>query len=130
MKKIIFTLLAFTILGFSSCYYDKEAKLYPAKITTGSTCDTSTTTLVYSNTIKTIMDQNCSLSGCHNTNSASSGVVTDTYADLKDAMTNNSFFICSIEQTNCSSNMPKNGAKLPDCKISQIKIWRDRNFPQ
>ncbi len=126
MKKIIFTLFAIAILSFSSCYYDKEDKLYPAKI---STCDTSATTLIYGGPIKTIMDQSCSLSGCHNTKSSAAGVVTDTYADLKDAMVNRSTFICTIEQTGCS-NMPKGGTKLSDCKISQIKIWQQRNYPQ
>ncbi len=124
MKKIIFTLFAFAILGFSSCYYDKADRLYPK-----SNCDTTTTNLVYGNIIKTIMDQNCSTTGCHNTSSAQSGVVTDNYAGLVDAFTNRNA-LCTIEQTSGCSVMPKKASKLPSCTISQLKIWQQRSYPQ
>ncbi len=124
MKKTIFTLFAFTTLSFSSCYYDKEDNLYPKK-----NCDTSTTNLVYGKAIKTIMDQSCSLPTCHNTFSKQSGVATDTYDGLVNAFTNRNA-LCTIQQTSGCSMMPKNTTKLPDCTISQIKIWKDRNYPQ
>ncbi|MDZ4757884.1 MAG: hypothetical protein SGJ10_07085 [Bacteroidota bacterium] len=127
MKKIIFTLCVITVIGFSSCYYDKEANLYPKPI---SSCDTTATNLVYGNIIKTIMDQNCSLGGCHNTSSAMSNIVTDTYAGLRDAFTNRNL-MCTVEQTTgACSKMPKNNLKLSDCKITQLKIWEQRSFPQ
>lgn len=127
MKKIIFTILTISICALSSCYYDKEAKLYSNKATS-STCDTAAAALVYGQTIKTIIDQNCSMNSCHSSASHQSNVITDTYDGLKNAFQNRNL-MCTVEQTGCSP-MPKSSSKLSDCKILQLKTWQQRGFPQ
>lgn len=83
-------------------------------------CDTASIT--YSGTIKKILENDCF--GCHQTFSP----VFTNYDQLKSQLDNGKFE-CSINHGNGCFAMPKNTAKLDDCKIKQISIWLKAGYP-
>lgn len=104
-------LIAWSISG---CYYDNEEYLYPSPIK----CDT--TNVTYSNTIKSIVDFNCT--SCHNPNNKSGNVDLANHAGLA-ASVSSGKFLSSIVHDGNASKMPQGGLKLEDCKIEKIKNW-------
>lgn len=123
--KYIYTLLILSAILIAGCYNDSEEYLYPTSNNT--TCDT--VNVGYAAVIKPIFDSYCNNSGCHNTASASSNIILDNYAKAKDGVQNKTV-LCSIEWTGCSQ-MPKSSPnKLDACYISQIKAWKNKNYPQ
>ncbi len=119
MKSIlIIVTLIFTVAVFESCYYDKADLLYPdGKIP----CDT-TVVAKFSSDVLPVMNVSCNTSGCHNTTSAASGVILDTYAGVK-AQVANGRLMGSINQTGSFSAMPKGAGKLNSCSITKIQQW-------
>ena len=107
--------LAFLLLLFiSSCYYDKEDKLYD-QYYAFKNCDT--TTVTYSHTIQPIIAAKCATSGCHTAGGSGNGNF-DTYTGSKEKVDNGSF----LNRTVVLMNMPPSGG-LTTCEISQIKKW-------
>jgi hypothetical protein len=125
MKPILIIIAVLTIIvSFESCYYDKADLLYPdGKIP----CDTSVVAK-FSSDVLPVMNANCNTSGCHNTTSASSGVILDTYAGVK-AQIANGRLMGSINQTGSFSVMPKGGGKLNSCAITKIQQWINSGNP-
>jgi hypothetical protein len=125
MKKKIWFLAFGSILSivlFQSCYYDKADLLYPGGDTA---CDTSVVAK-FSTDVMPVMTNSCNASGCHNTVSASSGVILDTYAGVK-VQALNGRLIGSIDHVN--GTMPKGGAKLTSCTITKIQQWINSGSP-
>ena len=119
MKTLPLIIIGFLALAAcSSCYYDKQDLLYPDAKTL---CDT-TATAKYSTDVAPVMTASCNASGCHNTASASAGVILDTYDGVK-AQALNGKLMGSINQNSGFSAMPKNGAKLPFCVLTKIQQW-------
>jgi len=125
MKLILFILaLIVTVSFFESCYYDKADLLYPdGKMP----CDTSVVAK-FSTDVLPVMNVSCNTSGCHNTISASSGVILDTYAGVK-AQIANGRLMGSINQTGGFSAMPKGASKLNSCAITKIQQWINSGSP-
>ncbi|MCC6185923.1 MAG: hypothetical protein IT256_02090 [Chitinophagaceae bacterium] len=113
MKKIISILLFVTIVTAinASCYKDNKESMYPS---TGI-CDT--TAVTFGNDIKSIINNSCATSGCHNA-SAAGGYNLTSYAGVK-TMVDNNVFLTVIE----SGSMPKNASKLDDCSINKVRSW-------
>lgn len=113
------------LLILAGCYYDKEDQLY-VQPSGGSGCDTSNVT--YTTTIKTILDNSCALSGCHDAQTKSfgydlsnyNGAVAGTQGRLLGAIRHDNGFIA----------MPKGMAKLSDCDIAKITAWINSGTPQ
>ena len=82
-----------------------------------TSCDTNSFT--YSGTIAPMMQQYCT--GCHNSASAPGGSLTD-HASVKNAAVSGKL-AGTISHTAGFSPMPQGGAKLPDCKITQVRKW-------
>jgi hypothetical protein len=82
-----------------------------------TTCDTNSFT--YSGTIAPMMQQYCT--GCHNSASAPGGSLMD-HASVKNAAVYGNL-IGDISHAASYNPMPKGGAKLLDCKITQMKKW-------
>lgn len=81
-------------------------------------CDSSSFT--YSGNVKPILQTHCL--GCHSGAATAGGFIPlDTYNGVKD-MVNGNLLLPAIEQTG-SFPMPKNGAKISDCKITIITKW-------
>ena len=109
---------------FESCYYDKQDLLYPNDKTI---CDTSVVAK-FSTDVLPVMNASCNSSGCHNTTSASGGVILDTYDGVK-AQAINGRLMGSIDQTGSYSAMPKGAAKLSSCTAAKIRQWINTGTP-
>jgi hypothetical protein len=81
-------------------------------------CDTAIFT--YSLAVKPIIDFKCA--GCHNPSSLGGGIDVSTYNGVKIIALNGKLY-GSITQQSGFSPMPKNGVKLSDCEITQIRKW-------
>ncbi|TAH05066.1 MAG: hypothetical protein EAZ16_03325 [Sphingobacteriales bacterium] len=115
-KKALSILLLAAVVVFSSCYYDKEAILYPG----GGTCDTAATS-TFSAVVLPILNTNCN--NCHGGSAtAGAGIILDTYASVK-TQVNNGKLVGSIIHAAGYSAMPKNGAKMTACNIAKINRW-------
>jgi hypothetical protein len=91
-----------------------------AQNTTGCApvCDSSSFT--YSGNVKPILQTHCL--GCHSGVAVDGGFIPlDTYDAVRE-MVNGNFLLPAIEQTNAYP-MPKNSAKISDCKITIIRKW-------
>jgi hypothetical protein len=108
------------LLFVSSCYYDKEDKLYD-QYYANKNCDT--TTVTYSLTIKPIVAAKCANSGCHTAGGTGNGNF-DTYAGVKAKVDNGSF----LNRTVVLMNMPTSGP-LNSCELVQVRKWIELGAP-
>ncbi|MEO6584437.1 MAG: hypothetical protein ABIO05_08940 [Ferruginibacter sp.] len=83
-----------------------------------SGCDT--TKFKYSADIQPILAANCT--GCHNATTFAAGLNFTQYDVVKQTAINGRL-VGTITHTPGYSPMPRNAAKLSDCKITQIKKW-------
>jgi hypothetical protein len=117
LKTGLLSLLAAMLLF--SCYYDNEEYLYSGG---GGPAGCDTTNVTYSNTVATLLANNCN--GCHNSGFASAGIITSNHNDLM-AIVNDGSFWGSINHQSGYSPMPKNGSKLSGCNLLKIRKWLD-----
>ncbi|MFN0729006.1 hypothetical protein [Polaribacter gochangensis] len=80
--------------------------------------------ITYTVNVKTIIDQSCATSGCHNATGNSGGLTLETYIQVKNAFENRSALV-RMEST--SNPMPASG-NLPNTSIQIIKNWRDQGY--
>jgi len=123
MKKILIISLLAILAG---CYYDNEEELYPGE---GSDCDT--TNVTFSGTIFPMINSNCT--GCHSGSAPSGNILLTDYATISaqaaiPAGQAGSLY-GAITHDPGNSAMPKNGTKLSDCMIKQVKVWIDAGIP-
>jgi hypothetical protein len=109
-------LLAFCIISLIGCTYNQL-----------NTCNK--TNITYNSNIKAIMTTNCATASCHAGSNASAGIRLDDYANTK-GFAEQPSFMGSITHDGTFSNMPKGGAKLDDCTISQLQAWITAGYPQ
>jgi hypothetical protein len=122
MKNIfLLSVLLMLVYAGSGCYYDKEAVLYPQGV-----CDTSV--VRWSTTIRPIIDAQCSYVGCHEGSNAPSGVVLTSY-DGVHAIALDGSLLGTIEHQPNYTPMPRSSTQLPECQISQIRIWVAEGAP-
>jgi mono/diheme cytochrome c family protein len=87
-------------------------------------CDTINVT--YASTIRPILQNSCL--GCHSGTAPSGGIPLETHSDVL-AVVNNGKLLGSIRHEQGYSTMPKGGAKLNDCYITQIEKWINNGAP-
>jgi hypothetical protein len=87
-------------------------------------CDS--TQFTYSGAIKTIISNKCQ--GCHSGTTASAGIDLSTYLGLKSKVTDGRLWGAVNHLPNFSP-MPKNGNKLSECELTQIRKWIDAGAP-
>jgi hypothetical protein len=121
MKKIL-ALSALIIFFCISCYYDSEEYLYPE---ISNACDT--TNVTFSGTITSMMSNNCF--SCHSNSTAASFGNNIRLQDYSDVKAQDQRVFGSIKQSSGFSPMPKGGAKLNDCLITQFGIWVNNGSP-
>jgi hypothetical protein len=114
IKGKIAAVAVFLLLCISSCYYDKEDKLYD-QYYASKTCDT--TNVTYALTIQPIITAKCATPGCHTAGGSGNGNF-DTYSGVKSKVDNGSF----INRTVVQMNMPIS-APLTACEMNQVKKW-------
>ncbi len=110
------------VLILSIAFVSQNACKSTSSNTTTAVCDTSAAVL-FSATVKPIMDAKCATAGCHDANGAG-GYALNTYAGVK-ACVNSGRFMGSMNQVSGSgySYMPKGANKLDQCDINKIQKW-------
>jgi ribosomal protein S16 len=83
-----------------------------------SDCDTSNVT--YTNTVSTILSNNCI--GCHSSSNASGSIILDSYTTVK-AQVDNGKLNGVINHLPNYKPMPPSGVKLTECDLRSIDIW-------
>jgi len=125
MKKLLTVIIL--LLTLAGCYNDKYDKVFPLQ---AAVCDT--TAVTYSKDIAPIIAANCAISGgCHDAaGSLISGHDYTSYAGVQ-AVASYDFIVTDINWIPVAghNNMPKNGAKLPDCDINKITRWVNEGAP-
>ncbi len=117
-------LLLITALGWTACSDDQPNWLDQANCA-GIDANVNT----YNQTIKTVLDVTCALSGCHDAATASNGVNLSTYAGAKAAFEDGNG-LCAINHGDDCFQMPKGGAKLPDATINLLACWAKNGYKQ
>jgi len=124
MKYILFTLLAaLLILGYSSCYYDKEELLYGV---TDAPCTDTSSTVSYTQKLLPLFQQYCY--GCHSGSFPSGGIVMGTYTADR-AIGLNGKLYGAVSHASGYSPMPKGMSKMTSCQVAAIKTWVDSGMP-
>lgn len=80
----------------------------------------STTNITYSNTVKSIFDSNCTLSGCHNSGSVNGSLAS--YDDAKNFPRLNRM-VGALRREAGFVAMPQGTSPLGSCDIDQIEAW-------
>lgn len=120
MKMKLVTAFSCMIYVLSSCYYDKEELLYGIE-----KCDT--VNVKYSVQIVNTLTANCL--SCHGGDaSAGAGIRLGTYDEVK-AQAVSGTLLNVISHNPGFSQMPKGGAKLPNCRIEEIRAWIQNGTP-
>ena len=89
-----------------------------------SGCDT--TNVTFSNTVWPTINASCV--GCHSGANPGGNISITDYNSLVATVSDGSL-IGVIDHEPDYSPMPKNGSKLSDCKIAEIKIWIKNGTP-
>jgi hypothetical protein len=119
IKKIFLLSIFFSInIVYNSCTYKKQ---------TLCTADNTTT---YTNTVKVILEDNCT--GCHGGANPSANIKLDSYNDLLAYAKDNPKFLSSINHDGAALKMPypMGSAKMPDSTVAQVKKWVDACLPE
>lgn len=116
--KFLTVALLFAVLLFIGCNKDDE----------GVMCDT--TDITYTNTVATILNNSCAVSGCHvNGNEANAWFSLEGYTNAKGAA-DFGRMIGAISHDEGFSAMPKGFDKLDQCTIDKITAWVEAGAPE
>ena len=120
MKNQIFPIIAIFFLLFESCTNVSESDL---------TTHNSPNTITYTNSIKSIIDNNCIF--CHG-NMPSNGAPMPlvTYQNVKDAIVNRGLIDRISKVQDAAGMMPYGGTRLPQNNIDQVIDWKNTGFTQ
>jgi len=98
-----------------------------ARNTTGCAPPCDSTNITYSGKVRSILQTHCL--GCHTGSTAAGGFIPlETYQAVKDQVDFGAL-PAVIEHATGYSPMPKNSAKLSDCKITVIRKWIEAGAP-
>jgi hypothetical protein len=121
---ILLPAILLALLG--RCTYNNEQDLY---LPGSENCDSASFT--FSGTVFPIIQANCI--NCHNRAEPQSDVLLEDYTTISAAANIPSgqygSLYGAITHNPGNSAMPKNGTKLSNCKIFQIKEWIDAGTP-
>lgn len=111
---LVLTLFVFTFF-IQSCTSDSISDIEP-----GDFNDCVLINVTYSGQIRTIINQNCAVSGCHVTGGRGNGVY-ETFEGVRAKVDNGSF----EDRVFVRGDMPPDGRQLSDCALDQLRIWLD-----
>lgn len=87
-------------------------------------CDS--TVFTYSGAIQNIIQNKCQ--GCHSSSGAQGGIDLSSYAAVNARVIDGKLW-GAVNHMNGFFPMPKNGAKLSDCELTQIRKWIEAGSP-
>lgn len=88
--------------------------------TTGCSTGCDSSKFTFSAAVQPMLNFYCK--GCHNSSSASSGVILDNYVGVR-TVASDGRLLNVIKHISGFPAMPQGGNKLSDCQISQIEKW-------
>jgi hypothetical protein len=94
--------------------------------TNDNSCICDTVNITFTNVISPIISNSCK--GCHSGSTPSGGITLILYNDIKAQIDNGKLWTSINLNTGQPKAMPP-GGKLSNCKISQIRIWKDAGAP-
>lgn len=115
-KKISYSIMAFALTGIvliTSCLKDKEPSV-------SFDCTTSNTS--YTNTIKTVMDNNCV--SCHKTGGSASFLPLENYTQTKSSIDK------ITSRMNSSSNPMPPAGKLDQTTLDKVSCWKTKGLTE
>lgn len=120
MKSQTTFIISFSFLLFLSCTNDSESDL---------TIPNTSTTVTYTNTIKSIINTNCN--SCHG-NPLLNGapMMLITYQNVKEAVINRGLINRISLPQDAAGMMPQGGTRLPQNTIDQIINWKNSGFAE
>lgn len=122
-KLLNFSVIAILVLiSLNSCYYDNKEELLQNVEQTA--CDT-TTALTYDAQVGTILNNSCTLSGCHNTQTNQSGYDFSQYSTAKTAVDND-----RLAAVLNSGSMPKSPGTISNCDKQAVIKWINNGAPE
>ncbi|MEP7109555.1 MAG: hypothetical protein ABI760_16295 [Ferruginibacter sp.] len=115
----VYTLfIAIMVISVTGCYYDKAELLYNGS----QTVNCSTISAKFSPDVKTIIQNKCAITGCHNSASGEGSTILETFTQISGKAAR-IYQRCVVEKT-----MPSNGPLLP-AEIAVLKCWIDSGAP-
>ncbi|WP_235296056.1 hypothetical protein [Portibacter marinus] len=123
MKNYLLLLMAAFMIGVTACEKQEMEMEEEEEEEMMNECDTEGVT--YEGEIKSILS-GCTGSSCHGSNTGRSMA---NYADAVN-YAKQGRILGAIKREAGFSPMPKNGAKLAQCKIDQIEAWIDDDYPE
>lgn len=118
VKSLLFLMLIGLLM--TSCYYDSEEYLYPQT----AVCDTSN--VLFSNTIKPVIDDYCV--SCHSGGTPSGNVSLENYDQIKTHALDG-HLMDALYGTGGAQQMPPGGS-LSTCNLAKFKIWITAGAPK
>lgn len=131
MKKLMLIAAIAAPAFLSGCYYDNFGEINP--VLTDTVC-VIPDTVSFSNDIQPIINSTCGVgdNNCHSgNNSTGSGLgnYTDVAASISDETPEKTMKRLRHDTSiDPAKWMPKNAAKLSDCKIDKIQKWIDQGL--
>lgn len=124
LKKGTFILLIGLLISFLvACSSDETDPIG------GDQLDCSGVTSTFTADVKSIMDNNCATSGCHNSGTQANGIDLSTY-DLVKSESSRARFLGSIRHESGFNRMPQGANKLSDANIEKIACWVENGAPE
>ena len=114
--------LAISTLLIISCSSGSESDLSPSP---NPNPNPNPVTITYTNTIKSIISNNCT--SCHGSNPSNGASISlDTYARVKASADN---IIDRISRAQGAGGMmPQNGSRLPQTTIDKVIAWKNNGY--
>jgi mono/diheme cytochrome c family protein len=120
MKSQNTLIAAFSVFLFAACTNETESDLLDQNIPN---------TITYTNSIKSIMDNNCI--SCHGTNPVNGASISlTTYQKVKDAVINKGLIDKISKNQDAAGMMPYGGTRLPQSTIDQVIAWKNTGFKE
>ena len=127
MTKTNLSILAFTTLVSTSCYYDNFKELHPDAALNINNCDSSGV-ISYSTQIVPTLNAGCTTQ-CHGGTGGGGGHDMTTWANVNADAVSGKLVSCVIWDGNAQP-MPQGAtSKIPDCDIVKIKKWVSAGAP-
>ena len=109
-------------LFIGGCTNDKNELPKPA-----DGCEINAATITWDNTVHSIIQNNCSIAGCHvSLTDGGNGIDYTAYSAVKGKITSGVF----QNRVFTLRNMPLQPVTLSSCDLSKLKAWVDNGAPQ
>ncbi len=127
-QKASITLLLFLLFIIMACIKDKAKQPVEKSL---DFCDSLYVVkdITYSSTIQRIVNLNCALANCHDSESVMGDVQLVDYEKVTEEI-NDGNFLCTIKWDEDCLPMPQDDQQLDQATIDTIDCWIEKNMPK